>query len=320
MADDALPVEWAGQQVIVTLPEGIDRSDAWQVRETLLSAISRDPSELIVDLTATVSCDHAGADALTAAWRRAAANGTELRLAVRAEAVRRMLSMNGLDRLVAVFPTVEAAQAAQPLAVVLPLPARTDLLPVTSPAGLDQDAGQAWHGLELEDAFNRLTGSILDAGLALQIALDRPGGTLPGAIEHALDLLDGTLRDARAVAFWNYHRTSGQADDDEPGGRARPATEAEDGPLLVMGDETARLPGLLALKARKARDRSRKVRARTLQVAASSAATQDRVAASLVRFAARYPRYSDDLRALSQAATGHASRLRQWALDHPVAG
>lgn len=66
---------------------------------------------LIADLAATVSCDYSGADALARAYRRAVASGTELALVVIDHVVRRVVSLSGLDRLVSVYPTLEAAIA-----------------------------------------------------------------------------------------------------------------------------------------------------------------------------------------------------------------
>jgi anti-anti-sigma factor len=115
-------VQWTGAQAIVTLPEHIDVSDAGQIREQLLSVINRGATELIADMSATVSCDHAGADAVARAYQRAAAAGTQLRLVVPAQIVRRVLSINGLDRLIPVYPSLEAAIAA---AVIPPVPTPT---------------------------------------------------------------------------------------------------------------------------------------------------------------------------------------------------
>jgi anti-anti-sigma factor len=112
-AEDVYPVEWAGEQVVVTFPEHIGISNAGQVREELLSVINRGATTLIADMTATVSCDHAGADAMIRAWQRAAASGTELRLVVTAQIVARALSAVGLDRTVSVYPSLDAAAAAR---------------------------------------------------------------------------------------------------------------------------------------------------------------------------------------------------------------
>jgi len=116
MANQTFAVQWTGVQASVTLPQHIDSSNAGQIREQLLWIINRGAVVLIADLTGTASCDYSGADALARAHHRAVANGTELRLVVTADAVRRVLSVNGLDRLVAVYPDLDAALAAGPRA------------------------------------------------------------------------------------------------------------------------------------------------------------------------------------------------------------
>ena len=112
MSKDAYPVQWTGGQAVVTLPGHINAANAGQLREELLALINRGPAVLIVDMTATASSDHAGAGVLVRAYRRAVANGTQLRLEAPAEVVRHVLSGNGLDRLVSVYPSREAAIAA----------------------------------------------------------------------------------------------------------------------------------------------------------------------------------------------------------------
>jgi anti-anti-sigma factor len=111
MPDDSLPLEWRGQQAIVALPERLDASCAGPLRDRLLAVIDGEAAVLIADLTATASCDHAGMDALAWAYQRMSAAGTQLRLVVTAPAVRRVLSVEGLDRLVGVYPSVAAAAA-----------------------------------------------------------------------------------------------------------------------------------------------------------------------------------------------------------------
>jgi anti-anti-sigma factor len=123
MFEDPYPVRWIGSRATVTLPEHIDMSNADQIREELLSVINRGATELIVDLAPTVSCDHAGADAVARAYQRGVVSGTQLRLVVSAPIVRRVLSISGLDRLISIYPSLEAAIAAEaPAAVVPPVP------------------------------------------------------------------------------------------------------------------------------------------------------------------------------------------------------
>ena len=119
--EDIYPVRWAGKQAVVTLPEDIDLSNAGQIREQLLTVINRGAAVLIADMTATISCDYAGSEAMIRAYQRAVPSGTDLRLVVTDRIVRRVLSYNGLDRLVSIYPSLEAAQAVKAPAEVLGL-------------------------------------------------------------------------------------------------------------------------------------------------------------------------------------------------------
>ena len=110
--NDTYPVRWMGRQAVVALPEHIDASNASQIREELLWVINRGAAALIADMTGTLSCDHSGADAVMRAYQCALASGTQLRLVVTAPIVRRVLAVSGLDRLIPVYPSLEAATAA----------------------------------------------------------------------------------------------------------------------------------------------------------------------------------------------------------------
>ena len=112
MGDDPFPVEWTGRQAIVAFPGHVDVSNVGQLRDRLLSVINRGAAVLIADMTDTASCDHQAVEAVARACQRAAINGTQVRLVVTAPVVRRVLSIEGLDRLVSIYPSLEAATAA----------------------------------------------------------------------------------------------------------------------------------------------------------------------------------------------------------------
>ena len=113
MPDDPFPATWTGRRAIVSFPEQVDIANVDQLRDRLLSVINRGATVLIADMTSTVSCDHAAVDAIARACQRAAASGTQLRLVVAAPLVRRVLSIEGLDRLVSIYPLLDAAIAAE---------------------------------------------------------------------------------------------------------------------------------------------------------------------------------------------------------------
>ena len=96
----------------MALPGHMDASDAGQIREELLPVINGGATALIADMTATIWCDHAGADAMVRAFQRAVISGTELRRVGTAEHVSLAFSLTGLDRLVPIYPSLEAATAA----------------------------------------------------------------------------------------------------------------------------------------------------------------------------------------------------------------
>ena len=119
MREDIDQVQWVGQQVVVALPGHMDASSAGQIQQELLSVIDGGATALIAGMTATIWCDHAGAGAVVRAFRRAVISGTQLRLVVTAQQVSRVLRLSGLDQLVPIYPSLEAATAASPSAEVL---------------------------------------------------------------------------------------------------------------------------------------------------------------------------------------------------------
>jgi anti-anti-sigma regulatory factor len=106
------PVRWLNRHALVTLPERVEESNAKTVGEQLLSIVNGDVLVLILDMTATAACDHAGGDALNRVYQRAMASGTELRPVVTDDGVRRVLTMSGVGRLVPVYANVAGALAA----------------------------------------------------------------------------------------------------------------------------------------------------------------------------------------------------------------
>ena len=230
MLKDFYPVRWTGGQAVVALPEHIGASNAGQVRDGLLSVINLGATTLIVDMTATVSCDHAGADAVVRAWQRATASGTELRLVVTAGRVSRALGLRGLDRQVSVYPSLEAAAAAR-----LPLPAA--VLAAAGPRGAGQPpdgSGAApipARGLlkALQDAValgdGDGDGTIVAASARLEGMFGYGPGEMTGLPAEHLRLLD-------TVVTGLFHAGLGlQAAGDLPADAARQRTEAVLGEL-----------------------------------------------------------------------------------------
>jgi anti-anti-sigma factor len=190
--EDLYPVEWAGGQAVVTLPEHIGISNAGQVREELLSVINRGAMTLIADMTGTASCDHSGADAMFRAWQRASASGTELRLVVTAQVVARMLGLVGLDRKVSVYPSLDAATSAR-------LPAAVDERAAGVPGRGSGDItkDQQAHLRRLDAVIAGLS----QVGLGLRAALALPADPARKRTAEALEDLDGVIGEIRDTVF-----------------------------------------------------------------------------------------------------------------------
>jgi len=182
ISEDTCPVRWMGNRAVVTLPKHIDNSNADQVREQLLWIINRGAAVLIADLTGTASCDYSGGDALARAQHRAVANGTELRLVVTADVVHRVLTLNGVDRLVAVYPDLDGAIAAGA--------GSRELHGEQATRTEDQVArAEELPGLTVDGIF--------DVGLIMQAAIGLPPGVTAQRITDVLRRLDDLVRESR---------------------------------------------------------------------------------------------------------------------------
>jgi anti-sigma B factor antagonist len=138
------PVRLTGPCAVVSLPGEIDIGNAGQITDTLLAVLNRGVTTLVADMTATTFCACAGASALARAHQRAAANQAQLRVAATAPAVRRILVLTGVDRLVPMFDSVAAALAAERAAASAAPGAAGGAAPGSAAGGPgDADSGDA---------------------------------------------------------------------------------------------------------------------------------------------------------------------------------
>ena len=98
------------REVIVPLPEVIDIGNAAGVADELTSAVSRN-RVVVIDMSATRFCDCAGVRAIVLAHKCATGSGAELRLVITAEPVRRVFGLTGVDQVLDLYPSVEAAHS-----------------------------------------------------------------------------------------------------------------------------------------------------------------------------------------------------------------
>ena len=121
MAAEPLPVRWLGQHAVVTMPDEIDITNAPRVHDELLAAVGS-AAGVIADLSRTTFCDSSGVSALVRAYRQAVAGGCELRLVASQPAVLRILTIQGVDRLIDIYPELAAALDSLPAAQPDPAP------------------------------------------------------------------------------------------------------------------------------------------------------------------------------------------------------
>jgi len=112
MVEDMERAAWAGRRAVVAFPERVDGSNVVQVRDELLAVFDRGAAVVIADMSATAWCDGAAVDVVAWACQRAAVHRAELRLVATAPTVRQLLAAEGLDRLIPVYSSMEAAVAA----------------------------------------------------------------------------------------------------------------------------------------------------------------------------------------------------------------
>jgi len=97
--------------VIVAIEGDLDIASAPAVRERLLSLLRPDACRLVIDMAAVRYADASGLAALVSTQRRAALLGGGLRLAAPRPEVAGVLTVTGLSRHLAAYPTVRAAVA-----------------------------------------------------------------------------------------------------------------------------------------------------------------------------------------------------------------
>jgi anti-sigma B factor antagonist len=95
---------------VVAAPVEIDMTNAPELRSALVEAAAHGRGTLVVDMTRTVFCDSSGLHTLIAAYKRAQAEGGELRLAMPAGGLR-VFELTGVDRVIPNFTSVEQAIA-----------------------------------------------------------------------------------------------------------------------------------------------------------------------------------------------------------------
>jgi anti-sigma B factor antagonist len=94
---------------IVTLPGEIDVTNAHSVGDELQAAFGPGVAVVIADMSGTAFLDSSGVRYLLLASKHAAQANAELRLVTESAAVLRVLRVTGVDRLLKIYPDLQAA-------------------------------------------------------------------------------------------------------------------------------------------------------------------------------------------------------------------
>ena len=84
------------------------------MRQQLYSALASGVAIVVADMTATTFCDSVGCRALVTAHQRARSGHAELPLAIPSASVLRVMAVTCLDRVLRIYPSLDAALAARP--------------------------------------------------------------------------------------------------------------------------------------------------------------------------------------------------------------
>lgn len=109
MHDGRFPIELVNGVPVVAAPEGIDITNAPELRSALLEAAANGSGTLVADMTRTRFCDSAALNTLVAAHKRAQAEGGELLLVIGSTAVLRILELTGVAQVIPNFTTLDDA-------------------------------------------------------------------------------------------------------------------------------------------------------------------------------------------------------------------
>ena len=112
------PVQALDGCAVVVLPAEIDMNNAPAVSDTLLALLNQGAAGVVADMTGTRFCAAAGIHAMIDAHHHAQSRGAWVRIIISHRRVRRIFTLTGADRLLPLYPDLDAAlpQPASPLA------------------------------------------------------------------------------------------------------------------------------------------------------------------------------------------------------------
>jgi anti-sigma B factor antagonist len=127
MSESRYPIQLVRGVPVIAAPATLDLRAAGLLRTTLLHLAATGHVTVVIDMSATMTCDAAGQAELARGYKHAAAEGGDLRLVAGSRALSDILAGSGLDRVIRQFPSVVAAVAETPAVRIVPFssPARS---------------------------------------------------------------------------------------------------------------------------------------------------------------------------------------------------
>jgi anti-sigma B factor antagonist len=116
MSGDQKAARAVPSRALVAVPAEVDMATAGHLAAEVEAAIKPGVKVLILDMTFTTFCDSSGLDVLARALRRTQAEAVELRLVCSSPQVLRVLAITGFDKLLPIYPNLDAAFTADSVA------------------------------------------------------------------------------------------------------------------------------------------------------------------------------------------------------------
>ena len=120
MSQSIYPIQVVRGVPVVAAPARLDAVSAGQLRKTLLHLAETGHVTVVIDMSATATCDAAGFAELARAYKHAAAEGGDLRLIAGRRVLSEVLAGSGLERIIRLFPTLAEAVAETPAVRIVP--------------------------------------------------------------------------------------------------------------------------------------------------------------------------------------------------------
>jgi anti-sigma B factor antagonist len=111
---DGVSAVRAGSWALAALPDEIDMANAGRVEQALRRELAEGVRVLVIDMGATTFCDSLGLGALVQIWKRAQANGVEIRIVVPPGRVRRLMAVTRVDQVLPLYWSMGEALAGAP--------------------------------------------------------------------------------------------------------------------------------------------------------------------------------------------------------------